>query len=363
MKIGIVTYHRSHNYGALLQAIATRIVLESLGHEAYYVDYWPGYHRRMYALVNEKALFQWNLLRSGRYLLKLLYTLKNKRLRRTNMNCFIAQYIEPYCKPETERFDAIVYGSDQIWRKQREGVGYNPIYFGQNDFCSNRHVSYAASMGILPKNATDTVQLRELLSHLDRISVREENLKDYLVSIGIPDVHVSLDPTLLLMSEQWDGVFNSVNGKQIGVTREKYILFYDLMPNSFRHSEIVRYAYEKHCKLKVLYGRSIHRETADRICTASPKGFVDLIRNAEFVFTSSFHGLVFSIIYEKPFLASFALNAGRAESILQQLGLSDRLAKPMGELSIDNYTIDYKAVKERLKAMRTESIQFIADSI
>ena len=50
MKIGILTYHRSHNYGALLQAIATRIVLKKMGHDAYYIDYWPDYHRRMYAI-------------------------------------------------------------------------------------------------------------------------------------------------------------------------------------------------------------------------------------------------------------------------------------------------------------------------
>ena len=56
MKIGILTYHRSHNYGALLQAIATRIVLKKMGHDAYYIDYWPDYHRRMYAMFNSNML-------------------------------------------------------------------------------------------------------------------------------------------------------------------------------------------------------------------------------------------------------------------------------------------------------------------
>ena len=78
MKIGILTYHRSHNYGALLQAIATRIVLKKMGHDAYYIDYWPDYHRRMYAMFNSNMLNIKHIKSSLGYLKDLILTYKNK---------------------------------------------------------------------------------------------------------------------------------------------------------------------------------------------------------------------------------------------------------------------------------------------
>lgn len=356
MKIGILTYHRSHNYGALLQSIATRIILEGMGHEVYYVDYWPGYHRRMYALIDERIVFSRHIHRTYRYLKnKVIDIFFCKIRRRANMNRFIRQYIEPYCKPTSEHFDTIIYGSDQIWRKQREGIGYNPIYFGKNNFKCERHVSYAASMGILPDKISDCDKIKELTKYLDKISVRESDLKDFINGLGFPNVSLCLDPTLLLTSEQWDRIFVPKNHND-----EKYMLFYDLLPESFLFSDLIDFANKYHCKLKILHSSPIHKETPDNICTASPEMFVELIRNAEFVFTSSFHGLVFAITYKKTFLASFSKNAGRAESILQQLDLSEYLIPPMESIPAVVRSIDYKKVMEKMGKIRETSIEYLS---
>lgn len=355
MKIGILTYHRSHNYGALLQSIATRVILERLGHKAYYVDYWPGYHRRMYALIDEKIIFSKHLRRTCRYLKnKVIRVFRCKMRRRKNMNRFIHQYIEPYCKPVSEHFDIVLYGSDQIWRKQRENVGYNPVYFGKNNFKCDKHISYAASMGILPDNEKDIAIVKELVSHLTKISVRENDLKSFLNRIGFTNVSLCLDPTLLLTSYQWDSIFKSKEK-----SKEKYVLFYDLLPNSFRFSELNDFALRHKYKLKVLHSAPTPKETPNCICTASPEDFINLIRDAEFVFTSSFHGLVFSITYKKPFLASFSRNSNRAESILQQLGLSEYLIPPMAAIPTDMKPIDYNNVMERMERMKRVSMEYL----
>ncbi len=207
MKIGILTYHRSHNYGALLQSIATRVVLEGMGHEVYYVDYWPGYHHRKYARINYKRVFNPHLRGVVRYVRDVLWAWDCKTRRINNMKAFIKEYIKPYCKSLDDHYDVIVYGSDQIWRKQPEGVGYNPMYFGKNKLACRRHVSYAASMGVLPNNKHDMDTVRELVSNIDRISVRELDLRDFLMGMGFKDISVCLDPTLLLTSSQWDDVF------------------------------------------------------------------------------------------------------------------------------------------------------------
>lgn len=357
MKIGILTYHRSHNYGALLQSVATRVILEKLGYQAYYVDYWPGYHRRMYALIDEKIVFSLHLRRTYRYLRdKVISVFKCKVQRIANMNTFIKLYIKPHCKPKSEQFDIILYGSDQIWRKQRENIGYNPVYFGKNTFKCNKHIAYAASMGILPDNENDKNEIKALLSNLTRISVRETNLKYFLSSIGVDNVSVCIDPTLLLTSSQWNEIF-----KPKSVNEDRYVLFYDLLPNSFVHAELINFANKHHCRLKVLHSAPMPKETPDEICTASPEDFINLIRNAEFIFTSSFHGLVFSITYKKLFLVSFSRNSNRAESLLLQLGLSEYLIPPMSALPEAIKQIDYEKVMEKLEILKKTSMDYIAN--
>lgn len=354
MKIGILTYHRSHNYGALLQAVATRFVLEQMGHEVYYVDYWPDYHRRMYALVNTKILFGLNVRRTLSYLKLLCLTYKSQKRRRQVMENFIRHYIEPYCLPVDSVFDVTLYGSDQIWRKQPEMDTYNPVYFGVNDFKAKKRISYAASMGILPNSDTDREKVKELIGHLDALSVREDSLARLIHSFGVTDVRISLDPTLLLNRKQWDEVI-----KPKAYMGSKYALFYDLLPNSFTRSQIENFTKDHELQLKTIYGYALRKETDEEICSISADGFLDLIRNADFVFTSSFHGLVFSILYNKPFYASFSKNSGRAESILSALGLQEYLLKPQSLIPNDFKAIDYNIVSEKMDVLRVESLNYL----
>lgn len=357
MKIGILTYHRSHNYGALLQSIAIRLVLEKMGHEVYYVDYWPGYHRRMYAIFNIRYVIRKNFIASFLYLYRFLITYRNKKLRIMKMMQFISAYIDPYCKPMTDKFDILIYGSDQIWRKQPERVGYNPIYFGDHHIRTSRHVSYAASMGILPTDDKDKNEIRKLVAHLDYISVREAELAAMLRTLGINNVSVCLDPVLLLKQEQWNAFFKNINNN-----RGKYIVFYDLLPNSFSLQEIKKFAEINRLSLKIIRGEAMNKDTAAVISTATPDKFVDLIRNADFVFTSSFHGLVFAILFNRPFYASFALNSDRASSLLSVLNLENYLLDPLSPIPQVYKSIDYSAVNKRLSELRQKSLNYLYDS-
>ncbi len=355
MKIGIVTYHRSHNYGALLQAVALRIVLESMGREVYYVDYWPGYHRRMYALINYKMLFNRRIGRAYDYLKLTLWTWRCKMQRRKVFIEFIRKHIEPHCKPIDEHFDIIIYGSDQIWRKQPEGVGYNPMYFGMNELKCNRHITYAASMGESPSDRKDADTIKALVAHLDRISVRETSLCDFLKPLGVEDISVCLDPTLLVTRTQWEQIFKPrKNGSG------KYVLFYELQRGAFNLSEIKKFADIHNCELKVLHGYAIHKETENDTCTVSPEGFIDIIRNAEFVFTSSFHGLAFAIIFQKVFFTAFVWNIERAKSMLQQLDLENHLLAPCANIPINVTPIDYQTVENKMDVMRKNSLRYLA---
>ena len=93
MKIGILTYHRSHNYGALLQAIALRKVLTGMGHDVTYVDYWPDYHRHMYSLINLEHLKELGIRGKCRYVKNIVMTLPYRKERMENFRSFISGHI------------------------------------------------------------------------------------------------------------------------------------------------------------------------------------------------------------------------------------------------------------------------------
>ena len=356
MKIGIVTYHRTNNYGAVMQALATRFVLEEMGHEVYYVDYWPDYHKEMYALFPSKKFFKFSLRKKIAFLLSLIKYYPSKKSRIENFEKFFQKHIYPYCRPVDDTYDVVIYGSDQIWRKQKALGTYNPFYFGKNNIKTQRHISYAASMGILPDNDADKAKVKELVSHLDKISVREEELRQLLLSLGYKDVTLSLDPTLLLNSEQWDRFLPTEPYKG-----KRYILVYMLRSDVFDLEGIKKFADDQDLQLFILNGYANSEETESNLTSAGPYEFIRLIKNAEYVFTTSFHGMVFSILYCKQFFASFKKNAGRATSLLEQLGLSDRLLPVQSEIPQSFAKIDYEEVRKKLQVKRSESLKYLTE--
>ncbi len=354
MEIGILTYHRSHNYGALLQAIALRQVLLDMGHNVFFIDYWPEYHRNMYSLFSIRQMLRSGKKGAIKYLYKAvtLYTLRKERIK--NIESFITEQIEPYCQPygSNHFYDVVIYGSDQIWRKQRIiRRMFNPVYFGNNIISTSCHISYAASMGIIKLNSADEIFLKKNLLRFKKLSVREEQLKDTLRNIGI-NSRVVLDPTLLLDKEVWDKLLPIPKPHN-----DKYILYYRLMEKSFDEEQIIKIAKLMGYKLIILDStpRKIDKNI---LSTSDPYDFLSLIKYAELVFTSSYHGLIFSIIFNKNFYASFVTNVGRAESLLSKLNLLNHLIKPNSEIKV-NDKIDYIQVNKTLNIIRKESLNFL----
>lgn len=354
MKIGILTYHRTHNYGGCLQALATRLFLEQLGHEVYYVDYWPDYHKRTYAVFNKDTFNSCNIKGKLCYVLNVVRTFQYVRKRQIVFESFLEEYIYPFCKPITEKYDIIIYGSDQIWRKQYALNDYNPVYFGENTFQANKHISYAASMGILPQNVEDANRIASLLKNLDVISVREKELKDYIESLGFNNISLTIDPTLLLDAHAWDKVVPNLS-----YHGPKYILIYALWGEVFDMKSINALAKRENLIVKVLRGKAIKKESETEISLADPIEFLRLIKNAEYVFSSSFHGLVFSIIYHKQVYASFKVNGGRARSLLDSLDLSDRYLENYQMFPSELSFINYEKVEQRLNDLRRYSAVFL----
>ena len=356
MKIGILTYHRSHNYGALLQAIALRKVLADMGHEVTFIDYWPDYHKHMY------DFFSWSSLRESKnfkdalkYIKNLLLFPVSRKERIRNFNSFIDKYIVPYISSMSDSYDIVIHGSDQIWRKQPEMHTYNPVYFGDHQINTKRKISYAASMGVLPDNEADRQLLKDLLCHLDELSAREDNLK-YLVSELGYECRQDIDPTLLMTGKKWCEILHIISKVD-----DKYVLYYKLLPDTFETKKISDFAASRGLKLKVIHGNASRAKSVRNITTADPQHFMELIYNADFVFTSSFHGLVFSILFHKDFYASFSRNAGRAQSLLSAINQLDKLLPPKSDISEKYASINYDEVEILLNNYRNDSLKYLQE--
>lgn len=363
MKIGILTYHRAHNYGAMLQAYALRAFLRSQGYTADFIDYWPDSHNQQYALF--KPIVGDTLIRKVKNLIVSILTLFRRHRRIKQFQNFTESYLNlsskiqytSDCPNISEQYDCVVVGSDQIWRNHitdTQYIGFDPVYFCQNFSKDTYCISYAASMGIIRMTSQEYATLKTYLQAFDSILVRENKLKELVEELGIPAKTV-VDPTLLLSKEQWNELLPKSRYR-----REKYVLYYELLPSPKALVFAQKKAEAIGCKLLIM-DASIHTfPQKGHIEDASPINFLHAIRDAEFVIATSFHGTAFSIIFEKQFL-TLGLNKN-ADRVLTLLGHLDILEHYQNEpKTVAN--INYKQLSESYNQLILQSKQALLSAI
>jgi polysaccharide pyruvyl transferase WcaK-like protein len=363
MKIGILTYHRAHNYGAMLQAYALRTYLHNQGHDVEFIDYWPDSHNKQYTLfkpIRGKSLY-FKILN----IISDSVTLIRRTIRMNKFNNFRKKHLgindsikyTTNKEPIIERYDCVVVGSDQIWRTQEyEGkhVGIDPMYLCTNIPNTTRCISYAASMGIISLTSEDEHVIRTSLKNFNTILVRENSLKQLVESLGY-SAHVVLDPTLLLTKQQWDQLIPSHRYSQ-----KPYVLFYELMPSQEALAFAKKKALSLNCELLIMDSIIHTLPRKNHISYASPIEFMHAIRDAEFVIATSFHGTAFSIIFEKQFITiGLKKNADRVKTLLQQVGITEQYQ----DQPIETSKINYKEVNTTLQTIREHSQQLLVKSI
>lgn len=366
MKIGILTYHRAENYGALLQAYALRTYLQSQGHEVSFVDYWPDYH------VNYFRVFSWARFMSAnwkgkiRYLLEAILWLKPKKIRRKRLQCFIHERLGLAEKPlysektkATEHYDVVVYGSNQIWRKQNMGgVGFDEWYFGADNVVADKRIVYAGSMGTVKTTEKDDEYVKKMMRNFEHISVREADLGSYLKGLDVTSQQV-IDPVFLLSKEEWVDLADKTQEKR------KYILFYNLLnkPESMRFAE--QLSKETGLPIKEINKKMSFKHLSKRyISGASVEEFLRLIHDAEYVVSNSFHGVAFSLVFQKQFFAvGFGERANRVKSLLNSIGLNSRYIEDISVSPMSVMAINYYDVKGKLDSLIYLSKNYLQKSV
>ena len=367
MKIGILTLPLHTNYGGILQAYALQTVLERMGHEVCLIEK----KRKPFRLPLWKAPLVY-----GKRVLKnlaghpypIFYEQKVNReepITRQNTDLFIKRYIKrrivnDFSELKESDFDAIVVGSDQIWRPKYFNGNIEDAYLKFAEGWNIKRIAYAASFGTdeWEYTAAQTKECAQLLKQFDAVSVREASGVDLCRKhFGVEAQHV-LDPTMLLSAEDYIRLFETAGTPKSPGTLLCYIL--DETPE--KATLIERIAKER--KLATFRINSkVEDKTAPITERIQPpveqwlRGFHD----AELVVTDSFHACVFSILFHKPFFVAGNKKRGlsRFTSLLGMFGLEDRLISTVTEADSFETEIQWDSIDTPLDTLRQKSTDVI----
>lgn len=341
MKIGILTFHYCKNYGAYLQAFALKSYMENLGNDVFFVNY------KINSLLRRYNLFPYykekRLISNIKFNVYAIFKIKSRLLRINRFNLFAKKYFKEKDIKAKADADLIIIGSDQVWNPKLT-YGYDEVYYGiLAEKYKIPHCTYAVSCPA----SLFKLDIKKYLSNFIRLGVREEELQLKLTDLFHINSYINIDPTLLFTDTFYLKLI-----KNRDVLKQKYLLSYNLMFNADLSEYSKTFATEQDL-LCVDMQSNVFR-------TAGPIEFLSLIKNAEYVVSSSFHGTVFSILFHKKFMCFLSGDERdeRIKSLLKSLGLEQCI---YSKTNVCFPVIDWNSVDENLERMRKESKQYITD--
>ena len=371
MKIGILTLPLHTNYGGILQAYALQTVLERMGHKVEVLDTLPSFKKPTYW----KYPMRWIKKMAGSDIIVARETRARKEFPIVSKETirFKEQYIHSRilsCLSDVKEgdYDAIVVGSDQIWRskyfKEMWKSAMADAFLEFTKTWNIKRIAYAPSFGVDNWELTDeeTVRCREMIKLFSGVSVREVSGVDLCDKyLNIPATHV-LDPTMLLDTEEYIALSKDKRTHK----RTGNLLCYILDDNSKKQDLIYKIAKERSLTPFSVNCSNVKKTAPinERI-KPSVEEWLQGFYNAELVITDSFHACVFSILFKKPFIALGNTKRGmsRFSSLLDMLGLRHHLLNDVSEYDSDyDYSI-CSGIDEKLNVLRLQSVDFLISSL
>lgn len=330
MTIGIVTIHFPYNYGAMLQAYALKAFLNEHGADAQIIDYRPyfidkAYHFYFKSIIKDPRIFISRILR---------VLFPSRRICRKSFEEFLQNAIldNKSSGLNEAEYDILIAGSDQIWNPHITNDDINYLLSFEKEGKSVK-ISYASSIAIKNVDNDWINKMKLYLSDFKNISVREANAVDILSELLRKKISVVADPTFLIEPDVW----RKIARKPEKFSGKNYALVYKLEDNSSLDNRIIEY--RKKTGISVL---SIHPfRSRDQLADISlnnigPQEFLWLIDNAQQVFTNSFHGLAFSIIFKKQIAVCLHTQTGsRMEQLINELDMKSDEAGVFDASEID----------------------------
>lgn len=365
MKIGILTYPFNHNYGGYLQAYALLSVLKKHSFDVYLID--RKTNRKSFSFVEKTKGY------INKYILNrpAIYSEKTRKdyfeYRGSAILPFVDSKIAPrtislyssedLVKIEQYHFDAIIVGSDQIWRSS-----YLPniedFYLDFSKEWSIKRIAYAASFGTEEPEYTDDKREKcgILLKKFNAVSVREKSgvtLINEIYQWGISGVQTVLDPTMLLSPSDYFKLFPHLK-------YSKKRIFCYILDMDKKKKEYAKFiAQELGCSPYFFLPEN-RKEVLPSI-----EDFLSGIANSEFVLTDSFHGTVFSIIFNIPFrvFGNEMRGLARITDLLSMFDLSSCLVSNSSRLNHENISYKWDSVNQILNSEREKSLSFLLNNL
>lgn len=368
MVINVITRHAPTNYGSLLQAIATQRVIMNLGHECRIINYIPKCEtgvRMAITQLERKTKWRRNPIKKAIYLMvaepetllmeRKFLAMRKKYLLMGPCCATTGELKKLYAEKKDEVF---LTGSDQVWGPISTGH-YDPTYFLDFVPKSSRKLAFAASFGKTIFDEQTLKEYRVLLKKYDSLAVRENVAVELLKKMDISAKQV-LDPTLLMDADAWSEYVKPMKKP------EKYVLVYQIHANSDLDHYAVKFAEKAELPL-LRVSPLLHQAKRSGKFVYCPdiSGFLDLVKNATYLVTDSFHGTAFAINFNTQFVEVLP-NTGtssRNQSILELTGLTDRIVRDLNDFSYIDQEIDFKEANEKIGTSRIESIRILEEML
>lgn len=365
-KIAAITFHASCNYGSNLQAFALQEYIKKI------CD-----NKCKYKIINLRSCSQKKVyeLPFGKFDIKsiiktiFLFNVRMQlRRKENNFENFINEKLNltneynsiEELKNEIFDFDYYISGSDQIWNLRTYDFDWS--YF--LEFVKKgKRISYAASFGPLKQNWTrqNMERVKNDLKQYDFISVREKGSYDNVLQLTNIKPNINIDPTLLLTKEEWYKVIDKTR-----LINKDYILLYDL----------------KECKLVYKVAKKISKKfnipiivtkpnkydfiyKVEKHYECGPLEFLNLLKNAKIVLTTSFHGAVFSILLNKPFYTIECNNDFRIKTLLEITKLKNRNINKdnINDIYKNIFDINFKTAEKIIDLERKKSKEYLKNAL
>ena len=364
IKIRMITYHTPKNYGAVWQAVSLFSYLKHQTDDVKVIDFCTKIHKANYAAL--KLSF-----RSGKAFALSVLALPHfwrKLKKNSKFDVFIHENLELtqrydsaeklYCE-QWENDVVFTTGSDQVFRpnlvEEHQKINYL-------DFVPENHYkfSYAASFGVrtFPNEKEKKERIAQYLKKFNAISIREKSGVEFVRDLCGREAVEVLDPVFLNERSFWENLARPYLRKF-----ERYLLYYRLLSSRDSDRFAMRVAKERNLKL-IVVGDGLRRglRNATFLRDVGPQELLTLYRDADFVTTTSFHGVALSLIFEKQFVFSNTHSGTniRGLNLLEKAGILEQ-AVPKTYSAVN--LIDYQAVNARLTVLKRQAKDFIDASL
>lgn len=378
--VAILTkYYRNYNYGGMLQGYALYSAIKSLGYSVDIISYdvrknansvYPSIiqQTKQYGLGAAIPKVAEKVIAKGKFFIKDILEKRTELFDKfeADIDADTDLYSDDSINNLKREYRVFVSGSDQIWNPNAVRNLYLQTFVSE----PYRKISYAASIGRDSFSDYEANIMIPAINRFGTIGVRENTAKELLGKYISQSVTTVLDPTFLLSIEEWE----KVSAKRL--VDEKYALIYFFSDSLEVRKNAQEFCKERGLKLVVIpyakqeYNLSDSKGPGTRMNDVGPREFVSLIKNAEFVFTDSFHGAVFSLIHQIPFAVFERNKSGhvsmnsRLYDLLELFQEKDRLVN-IGDFNRVTAlsSIDSEKIKKVISSWRDSSLKFLSDSI